>query len=255
MKPLVESFANGEVEDELRHLFGRLYNETLADKAAEIDVYGAPHLGPFSLIERHVAADGLVMRRRDDEAGMRYLFKAWRHRNPRRGTHFLRTYLRVLYGQDFDIQQLLQRADMPYPTALKSQPEVIEAGESESAYFLTSRLRVDLNTDDLPSRLLASIKSVVPARLVVYVRLIKRAANDMAIASAATMMVRLDAAGVGLEPRSLVINDTGVAGRTTINSLLIASGSLEQAVPMATDEMGLTSRASTATVFLVRLES
>lgn len=255
MNPLVESFANGTVEDELRQLFMRLYGETLAEKAAEINVYGAPHLGPFSLIERNVAADGLVMRRQDDEAGMRYLFKAWRHRNPRRGTHFLSTYLRVLYGQDFEIQQLWQKTDQPYPSALKSHPELVEAGQSESEFFLTSRLRVDLNTDELPSRLVASIKTVVPARFVIYIRLIRRASGETRLANVATMMTSLQGRGIGLSPRSLVINQTRMTGRAAMTSLLLATGALRQDSPAASDAMGIASRVTTSTVFTARLES
>lgn len=173
MKPLVESFANGTVEDELRQLFVRLYEETLAEKADEINVYGAPHLGPFSLIERHVAGDGLSVIREDNEAALRYLFKAWRFRNPRRGTHFLATYLRVLFG-DYEINQLYQKKSAPYPTLLRSEREIQQLGHSLADYFLTSRLRVQLVTSIVPERILAAMKSVVAARLILQVRIAQR---------------------------------------------------------------------------------
>jgi hypothetical protein len=173
VKPLVESFANGTVEDELRQLFVRLYEETLAEKAGEINVYGAPHLGPFSLIERHVAGDGLSVIREDNEAALRYLFKAWRFRNPRRGTHFLATYLRVLFG-DYEIDQLYQLKAGMYPQQLRSEKEIQQLGHSLADYFLTSRLRVQLVTSIVPERILAAMKSVVAARLILQVRIAQR---------------------------------------------------------------------------------
>lgn len=173
MRPLSESFANDEVESELRDLMVELYNETLAEKDSEINVYGAPHLGPFSLVERWIAQDGLSVIRQNDEAALRYLFKAWRSRNPRRGTHFLAVYLRVLFG-DFEIAQLHMPKLGEYPEGLKSELEITQAGESLDDYYLTSRLRVDLTADVVPERILRAMKSTVAARLILQVRVSKR---------------------------------------------------------------------------------
>lgn len=181
MTPLVESFANGALEAELRDLFVRLYDETLAEKAQEIDVYGAPHLGPFPLIERHVAQDGLSVIRQDNEAALRYLFKAWRFRNPRRGTHFLATYLRVLFG-DYEIDQLYQKKSAAYPTLLRSEGDIEQLGHSLADYFLTSRLRVQLTTSIVPERILAAMKSVVAARLILQVRIAQSTRTEVGTA-------------------------------------------------------------------------
>lgn len=186
MRPLVESFTNDELEADLRDLFVRLYDETMSGTAAEIDLYGAPHLGPISLVRRNIAADGLSVLSQSSEARLRYLFKAWRFRNPRRGTHFLATYLRALFGEVYEINQLWQRKADAYPQVLKTSAEIAADGESESAYFLTSRLRVDLTTDVIPTRVANALRTVVPARLVLDIRISQVGSNEFGSANVAT---------------------------------------------------------------------
>lgn len=224
MNPLVESFANGTVEDELRQLFMRLYGETLAEKAAEINVYGAPHLGPFSLIERNVTQEGLAVMRQDDEPAMRYLFKAWRNRNPRRGTHFLRTYLRALFGEVYDVQQLHQLKEAPYPTRLLSADELVSAGYSESEAFLTSRLRVDLDTNMVTQRVIRSLQSVVAARFVLTIRMARRARTALGVANVVATSSLLSAEGETRLPKQLFLSRLGTGGVATTASVLVASG-------------------------------
>lgn len=174
MIPLSKSWAVDENEDELRNLFIQLYGDTLKEKADEINVYGAPHIGPFALIEREVARDGLTVLRTTSEDAIRHLFLSWRFRNPRRGTHFLRTYLGVLFGPVFEISQLYQKKSEPYPTALASANEIGFLGESIADYFLTSRLRVDIETEVVPTRVLNAAKTAVAARFVLELRAAKR---------------------------------------------------------------------------------
>ena len=182
MKPLQNSWAANDVENDLRNLALQLYDDNLRELADEINVYGVPHLGPFRLVERNVTRDGLMVLRQGDEVGMRYLFKAWRFRNPRRGFHFLRTYLQVLFGDVSEIAQLWQKKSEPYPTALKSLADITNAGESVSDYFLTSRVSVNIDTEIVPSRITASLKSTLAARFVIDVRLAKFQASELAVA-------------------------------------------------------------------------
>ncbi len=224
MNPLSNSFANGSIEDDLRRMLVELYQQDLAETADTINVYGAPHIGPYPLVQRSVAQDGLAVLRRADEASIRYLFKAWKFRNPRRGLHFLRTYLQVLYGGNYTVDQLWQPLGMPYPSGLATQDEIVASGASESDYFLTSRLRVELDTDELPSRLVGSIKSVVPARFLVNVRVIRRTQADMGFASVAGVTARLQGAGGSMSMPVRANAQFSTAGRAVTTSMLIAKG-------------------------------
>ena len=61
MNPLAQSFANGSIERELQALMIQLYDESLKDTADEINLYGAPHLGPLLLIQLQPAAPFLAI--------------------------------------------------------------------------------------------------------------------------------------------------------------------------------------------------
>lgn len=195
MTPLASSFANGELEAELRDLFIRLYEDALSDTADEIDHLGTPHLGPLSLVQRSVSQDGLSVLGRVNEDGLRYLFKAWRYRNPRRGTRFLEVYLRVLFGDVFQIDQLWQKKTEPYPTYLRSLGEIAIAGESESDFFLTSRLRVDLTTDLVPDQVVRSLRTAIAARLVFEVRVSQVAENTLGLGGVLSLCNFFQASG------------------------------------------------------------
>lgn len=170
--PLQHSFANGELEAELKQLIVDLYTNTLAEQEAELNVYGAPHLGDLSLVQRFIQQDGLSVLNSGDFARLLYLFKAWRYRNPRRGLHFATTYLQVLFGTGtFTIGQLWQRKDLPYPTALATQADITAYGYDKSQYFLTSRVRVDITTADaVPTQIATSLRTTLPARLLLEFR-------------------------------------------------------------------------------------
>lgn len=181
MIPLQKSHAADDLEADLRDLFIKVYGDSLAEKADEINFYGAPHIGPFSLIEREIAKDGLAVLRTTNEDQMRHLFRAWRFRNPRRGTHFLRAYLQSLFGSSFDINLLWQRKDAEYPKVLLTQTEVTSRN-LESEYYLTSRLRVDIETQVVPERLAQVLRTTVAARFVMEVRTAKYGRNTFGFA-------------------------------------------------------------------------
>lgn len=166
LRPLQNSHEASELEAELKDLFIKVYADTMAATADDINVYGSPHLGSFGLVERNIDRDGLSVLRETTEARIRYLFRSWRHLNPERGLHFLRLYLSALFGDAWTAEQLWQRKDQPYPTALATAAEV---GGSRD-YFLTSRVHVDIDSEIVPAKILSSLKSAIAARILLTVR-------------------------------------------------------------------------------------
>ena len=167
LRPLQNSHEASELEAELKDLFIKVYADTMASTADDINAYGAPHLGSFGLVERNIDRDGLSVLRETTEARIRYLFRSWRHLNPERGLHFLRLYLSALFGDAWVAEQLWQRKDQPYPTALATTAEV---GDSRD-YFLTSRVRVDVDSEIVPAKILSSLRSAIAARILLTVRI------------------------------------------------------------------------------------
>lgn len=182
--PLFHSHDADQLESELKDLFVKLYVASLAATDDDINVYGAPHLGSFSLIERSIDQDGLTVLRETTEDRIRYLFKAWRHRNPERGLHFLRLYLFAIFGDSSVLGQLWQNKALPYPTDLRTQQEVLDSGMTLSQFFLTSRVRVDVDTEVVPAKLLASLKSAVAARILLNVRVGRFLSSNVGVANA-----------------------------------------------------------------------
>lgn len=164
--PWTKTSPEAELEYELKDLFIKVYADTMAATADDMNVYGAPHLGSFGLVERNIDRDGLSVLRETTEARIRYLFRSWRHLNPERGLHFLRLYLSALFGDSWTAEQLWQRKDQPYPTALATTAEV---GDSED-HFLTSRVRVDVDSEIVPAKILSSLRSAIAARILLTVR-------------------------------------------------------------------------------------
>lgn len=189
MNPLVHSHAATHLEAEMKDLFIKLYEDFLKDTADDINVYGAPHLGSFSLIERNVDMDGLTALRETTEERIRYLFTAWRHSNPQRGMHFLRTYLACIFGNNAEAAQLWQKTTEAYPTAVKTELEISNDGESLSDYYLTSRVRVDIGSDLLPDQLARSMRSAVAARILLNLRILKRMESSVGMASVLTAVM------------------------------------------------------------------
>lgn len=181
LKPLQYSFDATTLEAELKDLFIKLYQDALGETGDDINVYGAPHLGSFSLVERNIDAEGLTVLRETTEARIRFLFKAWRHRNPERGLHFLRLYVNTIFGES-SIEQLWQKKTDPYPLTVKSRAEIEASGESEDDYFLTSRVRVDLSTTLVPEKLVRSLRSAVAARLLLKIRISRTMMINTAVA-------------------------------------------------------------------------
>lgn len=205
--PLQKSWEANEVETDLKNLFIRLYDEHLSLQAEEMTVYGMPHLGQFSLIERLVTQDGLAVIRQGDESGLRYLYKAWKHNNPKRGLHFIRTYLQVLFGDAYDVAQLWQEKIGQYPESLKTAAEISLAAEDLADYFLTSRIRVDLDTDLIPNNIIRSLKTALAARFVLEMRIAKFFESELFIGAFLEASSVLDGYGESLAPAKMSAND------------------------------------------------
>jgi len=240
--PLQNSHTVGDIESELKALMVDLYATYQKEIADEINVYGMPHLGSFKLIERLTTQDGLVMLRQNSEDAMRYLYKAWRGRNPERGFHFLNTYLQVLWGEgNYFINQLWQSKVAPYPKLLRSYQEIawdyaqqftyqadyVEQGYAvdsvmlENDWFLTSRVRVDVDTDRIPDNIVTALKSVVPARILVKLRVAKFGKGGFNVAGVIGADNLMFASGNGIQPtrdRFGVggFNDAGVFGASSV---------------------------------------
>ena len=235
MKPLQESWDASQLEKELKDLFIRLYDEHLRPLADEINVYGAPHLGNIDLLEKVVTADGLAILRDEDEAKMQYLFKAWRHLNPERGLHFLRTYLRVLFGEGQQVDQLWQKKSLPYPTGLKTRLEIEGAAEAMADYFLTSRVRADLDTLLLTERVKDALKTSLAARFVLEVRVAKFALQRLAFAGVAGGTVMVTGSGYAIPPSRVCVNTLGFAGAAGGAVIVWGSGRLNEYNPPPAD--------------------
>lgn len=188
LKPLQASWSVDQLELENKDLFIKVYREELQELLDEINVFGAPHLGSFDLVSRVVSADGLALINDQDEARMRAIFKAWRLLNPERGLHFLRFYLRLLFTDNFDLYQLWQKKSLPYTENMKRREAIIAAGEAETDYFLTSRVRVDLNDDEnfVPDQIIRALRTTLAARFVLEVRLSRFMASSGAMAGVAS---------------------------------------------------------------------
>lgn len=161
LAPLRASHEANELEAELKALFIEMLNAFIRPGEREVNTSGTPHLGPFSQVERAVKTEGLALYRGADESAMRYLFRAWRARNPKRGLHMLRTYLQVLWPGGWTVEQMYQVKADPYPENLWAQPAPDR--------WRTSRVRVgvesaDTTGDDVLAAVPA-LRSVVPARI------------------------------------------------------------------------------------------
>lgn len=175
--PLKASFDYSDVEEEVKQIFMDVFVDFMRANERELNVFGAPHLGSFELIERFVKEDGLSMIRKEDEAAMRYLFRAWKARNPKRGLHFLRTYLQLLWPNGWSVEQMWQDKSLPYPTSLMPG----SASPSEATHYLTSRVVVSVeDSDETGANLLQigpALRSTLGAKFVLFMTLLRRLAN------------------------------------------------------------------------------
>lgn len=182
--PLVNSAKFNDIESELKQIFLDLFSTYLRASERDLNVYGAAHLGSLDLLTKRIKEDGLAVFG-DDINAVNYLYRAWNFRNPKRGMIFLRTYLQLLWPNSFTIDQLWQKKGVPYPTALSARGDITDA-DPETNYYLTSRIRVSIDdadeTGDSATRVLPALLSVLAARFLIELQVLKRFVDSMAFA-------------------------------------------------------------------------
>lgn len=227
--PLESSFAENDVEDDLKQLFIDIFSAMLAPDVFDVNVLGAAHLGSFDLVRRAVNADGLVLLQGDrEEAATRYLYRAWKSGDVQgRGLHFLRTYLQMLFPNECEVEQLWQDKASPYPKALyTTKPSFAwwlhQVGESglkldgswgigrriegadesranrvvdTSGMFLTSRIMIslgfDVNTQSV-AKLIRIIGDVIPARLLPIFRFWLHVTFNFSVSTDYSLLMKKD---------------------------------------------------------------
>jgi hypothetical protein len=180
LAPLRASHEANDVEAELKALFMEMLDAFLRPGEREVNTIGTPHLGPFSQVERAVKSEGLALYRRADESAMRFLFKAWRARNPKRGLHMLKAYLQLLWPNGWTVSQQYQLKTAAYPTNLFNV--------GEPTRYLTSRVQVGISAGDTTEEEILSavpaMRSVVPARILLDIILMNPMEQTIAMGCA-----------------------------------------------------------------------
>lgn len=179
LAPLDQSHDANEVDRQLKLLFMQMFETHIRPGAREVATAGMPHIGPFGQVERAVKAEGLAMYRAGDEAALRYLFRAWRARNPKRGFGLLKTYLQLLWPNGWEVHQLWQQRGLTYPTQLEQS----DLGN----HWRTSRVQVFISSGTTSGADVASIapslRTVIPARALIDVAVLTRSQMDVAMAA------------------------------------------------------------------------
>lgn len=233
LEPVKYFHEASELETQLKQMSLDIFREHIRTDERDLNVYGVPHLGSFDLIERWVKADGLSMIRGDDQAAMRYLFNAWKARNPKRGLHFLRTYLQLIWPESWDVDQLWQKKSAPYPTALFTKSELLSLGVTDPSvdYFMTSRINVDVAADtgsgDGVLQVLQSLRSVCGAKFYLGLRLLRRSRITFNVACVFTSSQHIQTWG-DLKPFGISNFETplGMGGLFTPSQAINSSGAL-----------------------------
>lgn len=179
LAPLRNSHEADQLETELKALFLLMFETHIRPAERTVNTAGTPHLGPFTQVERAVKAEGLGLKRRGSEQAMRYMFRSWRARNPKRGLHLLRTYLQLLWPNGWSMWQMWCDQYGVYPYDLsKTQAE---------EHFLTSRVQVEIEagaTDGADVLAVTpAMRSVLPARMLLSITVVSSVFNELAIAT------------------------------------------------------------------------
>ncbi|MGL5289805.1 MAG: hypothetical protein ACRC9N_10070 [Aeromonas sp.] len=120
-EPLQHSHSASQIERELKGIFLELFTN-LGSQTFDANVLGAAHLGSFDLVRKMVNYDGLILLPGDrEEAATRYLYRAWKSGDiQKRGLHFIRTYLQLLFPEQAEVRQMWHAKDQPYGSAFVS---------------------------------------------------------------------------------------------------------------------------------------
>lgn len=183
-EPLQHSHAGSQIESELKLLFKELF-ELVGRDTFDASVLGAAHLGSFDLVRKMISNDGLVLLKgAREEAATRYLYRAWKSGDvQKRGLHFVRTYLQLLFPGESSVRQMWHDKRFPYGQAfigngprdpywfhflgegglkldqswkvgrqlMADQPTTPEYTPDQDNLFLTSRIEILLGLEALAS--------------------------------------------------------------------------------------------------------
>lgn len=168
--PLQKSHTANQVEAEFNQLVVSLFNQLLYDTVHDCNVMGLPFEGSYDLVTKQLINANIAKfdTSRISDENMRYLLLAWKYRNGKRGTHFLKTFIKCTWGNDFQIDQLWQNKNEEYPLDLRTQDEITISGLSQDDFYLTSRLRISLTQDEakeFPLDIVKMLRNTLPARL------------------------------------------------------------------------------------------
>ncbi len=167
--PLAHSHSHDQLEEELKNLMILLYQKHLEPRARDVNVTGAPFLGSSNIQTKALIHDGIGNFNSSvlSSESLQYLLLAYKYRNGKRGLGFLKTFLTVTWGSDFEINQLWQKKGGVYPSELKTKAEIEGEGLDANDYFLTSRLQLVLSEEvtEFPADIARNLDSTLPARL------------------------------------------------------------------------------------------
>lgn len=174
--PLAHSHTATDLEGVAQSIFMAVFEEMVRPRITAIETQAIAHRASAVVVRQAITADGLAMERPDaEEAHIRQLYRSWRARNPRRGLSFLTQYLQLLWPGRWECGQLWQDPQQPYPTGV--------ARQQRPGYWLTSRVLVAVDLDD-PSgaalgKMRGSLRSVLAARLVILMALLRKFDKEM----------------------------------------------------------------------------
>lgn len=185
LAPLLNVHEFDFIEQELKAIFVGQFERFIRPAERNVNTLGIPHVGSTDQFERAIKMDGLALVRSGDQRAMRYLFKAWKARNPRRGLHMLKLYLQLLWPNSWECDQMWQDKSEPYPTALSPT----DGGN----HFLTSRVHVKISAASTDGSDVATVapalRSVLPAKYVLSVTIEQLASAGLQVATASYGMV------------------------------------------------------------------
>lgn len=186
LEPLNQQQEYDLLESEWRAIFIEVMEQTIAAKIQDLMNYGSPHLGSIALLKQFTTYEGLSSLRSDVENyRLSYLLKSWRSKNPKRGFHFLNTFLQMLYPNNFNILQMWQEIGQPYPLALRDEYAM---KKSNQPHWLTSRVVVEVsdwseNGDNLV-KYQPELQAIIGARFLLMASMLRQI-NESSLALAA----------------------------------------------------------------------
>lgn len=212
LAPLRESHEATQLEAELKALFTYLLGQYVRPQERETNTAGTPHIGPFVQVERAVKAEGLALVRKADDGAMRYLFRAWRARNPKRGLHILQAYLQLLWPNAWTMNQMWAQKLTTYPLTVSEN----DGGD----HYLTSRVNVQISSavSDGSDVLQAApaLRSVIPARILLNVAIRQQSQIETSMTTAfyAGALIQYFEGDFDRPPEELAIAQVAYQGAT-----------------------------------------